>query len=114
MGFQELMKRGQKLRANPNAPEFLEKEMKRLEETWKDTNEKARARLDMLHGVHKDWDVYETKRQEILTPLDSLEEQLKTYRKIYDPKKGSDWLERKKKKAEELKKQIVELYEIVT
>ena len=46
--------------------------------------------------------------------MDQLEEQFKTYRKIYDPKKGADWLERKRKKAGELKKTIETSYEIIT
>lgn len=48
-----------------------------------------------------------------MAPLDTLEDQFKTYKKIYDPKKGSDWLERKKKKAEENKKVALEIYEVI-
>lgn len=69
--------------------------------------------LNLISDTHNDWDVYEAKRSQIYTPLESLEEQFKTYRKIYDPKKGFDWLERKKKKADDLKKQIVEMYDIL-
>lgn len=46
------MKRGAKLKSNPNAPSFLEKEIVRLETEWKDTNEKAKIRLDMLQGEY--------------------------------------------------------------
>ncbi|XP_076044502.1 muscle-specific protein 300 kDa-like [Oratosquilla oratoria] len=111
--YNELKKRGAKLQANPNAPSFLEKEIIRLEETWKDTNLKARDRLDLLNNAYKDWDVYEQQRQDIMKPLDQLEEQYKTYKKIYDPKKGSDWLERKKKKAEDYKKTTLDCYAII-
>lgn len=111
--YNELMKRGAKLRANPNAPSFLEKEIDKLAETWKDTNEKAHIRIELLNCTFKDWDVYEQQRQAIYAPIESLEEQFKTYKKIYDPKKGSDWLERKKKKAEEQKKVAIEIYEVI-
>lgn len=57
--------------------------------------------------------MYEQQRQAIMAPLDTLEDQFKTYKKIYDPKKGSDWLERKKKKAEENKKVALEIYEVI-
>lgn len=111
--YNELMKRGAKLKSNPNAPSFLEREIAKLEETWKDTNEKAQLRIELLNGTYKDWEVYEQQRQAIMAPLDTLEDQFKTYKKIYDPKKGSDWLERKKKKAEENKKVALEIYEVI-
>lgn len=111
--YQELMRRGAKLKSNPNAPSFLEREIAKLEETWKDTNEKAQERIELLNGTYKDWDVYEQQRQAIYAPLESLEDQFKTYKKIYDPKKGTDWLERKKKKAEEQKKLVLEIYAVI-
>ena len=51
--YNELMKRGAKLKANPNAPQFLEKEIAKLEETWKDTVEKAKVRMQLLQGRYK-------------------------------------------------------------
>ncbi|XP_042891575.1 uncharacterized protein LOC122266063 [Penaeus japonicus] len=111
--YNELMKRGAKLKANPNAPSFLEREIAKLEETWKDTNEKAQLRIELLNSTFKDWEVYDQQRQAIMAPLDTLEDQFKTYKKIYDPKKGTDWLERKKKKAEENKKVALEIYEVI-
>lgn len=63
--------------------------------------------------TYKDWEVYEQQRQAIYTPIEALEEQFKTYKRIYDPKKGTDWLERKKKKAAEFKKQALEIYEVI-
>lgn len=111
--YNELMRRGERLKSDPNAPEFLEREMKKLEELWKDANEKSKIRLELLNSAFKDWDVYLAKSQEIIAPLDALDEQYKTYRKVYDPKKGADWLERKKKKAEDLKKQIEDIYNIL-
>lgn len=62
----------------------------------------------------KDWETYEHQRQAIYTPIEALEEQFKTYKRIYDPKKGTDWLERKKKKAAEFKKSGLEIYDIIT
>jgi len=111
--YTELMTRGAKLKANPNAPSFLEREIAKLEETWKDTNEKAHVRIELLNCTFKDWDVYEAQRQAIMAPLDALEDQFKTYKKIYDPKKGVDWLERKRKKAEENKKTALEIYVVI-
>jgi len=111
--YDELMKRGAKLKSNPNAPSFLEKEIGKLETDWKETNEKAKGRLTMLQDCVKNWDIYETKRVSILEPLDALEEQYKTYKKVFDPKKGADWLERKKKKAEGHIKNILETKELI-
>ncbi|KAF2369154.1 Spectrin repeat [Trinorchestia longiramus] len=108
--YNELMKRGAKLKSNPNAPSFLEKEINRLETEWKTTNEKAKIRLDMLNNIYKDWDTYENQRVSILQPLEQLEEQYKSYKKVFDPKKGAEWLDRKKKKAETLASTVKEHY----
>jgi len=111
--YDELMKRGAKLKSNPNAPSFLEKEIAKLTAEWEETNQKGRGRLTLLQDVHKNWDIYETKRIAILEPLDGLEEQYKTYKKIYDPKKGAEWLDRKKKKADGSIKLIIEDNELI-
>lgn len=111
--YNELKKRGAKLRANPNAPSFLEKEISRLEAEWIETNEKAKLRLELLNAAYKDWENYEAQRITILQPLETLEEQYKSYKKIFDPKKGSDWLDRKKKKAEGCTNSVKEIYESI-
>lgn len=108
--YNELMKRGAKLKSNPNAPSFLEKEIVRLTTEWQETNVKAKERLDMLLAVNKDWDSYENQRVQILQPLETLEEQFKSYKKIFDPKKGAEWLEKKKKKAETLASTVKDHY----
>jgi len=108
--YNELMKRGAKLKANPSAPPFLEKEIAKLEEEWKQVNEKSKVRLDLLQGAFKDWDIYEKKRVDIMEPLEQLEEQFKTYKKVFDPKKGSEWLDRKKKKAMGFSEAVTETY----
>merc|ERR1719259_604904 len=51
--YDELLKRGLKLKANPNAPSFLEKEIGKLEAEWKETNEKARGRLTCCKKLTK-------------------------------------------------------------
>jgi len=111
--YNELMRRGAKLKANPNAPSFLEKEITKLEEEWKKVNARAKERLDLLHNANKNWETYEAQRVAILDPLDQMEEQYKTYKKVYDPKKGTEWLDRKKKKAEAFVKTITETNAIV-
>merc|ERR1712212_918484 len=111
--YNELMKRGAKLRANPNAPSFLEREIGKLETEWKEVNEKAHVRLELLQSAFKDWDVYENQRVAILEPIDQLDEQHKSYKKIYDPKKGGEWLDRKKKKAETLNGNVRELHGVI-
>jgi len=112
--YNELMRRGAKLQANPSAPSFLAKEIAKLEAEWKNVNEKAHQRLELLQGAFKDWEVYEHQRVAVLEPLDNLEEQFKSYKKIFDPKKGSDWLDRKKKKAETFVVEIRDKKEIIT
>jgi len=48
--YNELMRRGEKLKSNPNAPSFLEKEISRLDAEWTETSAKAKERLDSLQG----------------------------------------------------------------
>ena len=45
-----------------------------------------------------------------MQPLESLEEQFKSYKKVFDPKKGTEWLDRKKKKAEGLANGVKDIY----
>jgi len=91
----------------------LEREIGKLEAEWKEVNEKAHVRLELLQNANKDWEVYESQRVAVHEPMDHLEEQHNSYKKIYDPKKGSEWLDRKKKKADTLITSVRDMQAII-
>jgi len=111
--YNELMRRGAKLKANPSAPSFLEKEIAKMEAEWLNVNQKAKERLTLLQGANKDWEVYNAQIVAIVEPLDHLEEQFKSYKKVFDPKKGAEWLERKRNKAQDYITAIKEKSEVI-
>merc|ERR1719495_832509 len=105
--YEEFLKRGQKLVKNPNAAPFLTGLIEKLENTWKEANEKSVERADMLKNSAKDWGLYDEMRSAINEPLEKLEAELKRYRKFFDPTMGSKKLSQKKAVWEEQKKKIV-------
>lgn len=106
--YEELLKRGKKLVGCNNVAPFLQAYLDNLEITWKEANEKSKARLEMLTTSAKDWETYDQMRSEINEPLEKLESDLKKYRKFYDPEMFSKKLKQKQGTWEECKAKIDE------
>uniref|UniRef100_A0A6A7FNC3 Coiled-coil domain-containing protein 150-like isoform X3 n=1 Tax=Hirondellea gigas TaxID=1518452 RepID=A0A6A7FNC3_9CRUS len=102
--YEELLKRGQKLVHCKNVAPFLQPLLESLEVVWKEANEKSKLRLEMLKKSAKDWETYDHMRNDILDPIEKLENDYKKYRKFYDPQMFSKKLASKKQLWEEIKK----------
>jgi len=107
--YEELLKRGQKLVKCNNIAPFLPDLLTKLELTWKEANEKSKARLEMLTNSAKDWETYDQMRNDINEPVDKLESELKKYRKFYDPAMFAKKLESKQSLWEENKSKCDEI-----
>jgi len=94
--YEELYKRGQKLNSQPNVAPFLGELLSKMETTWKDANEKSQERKKMLSNASSDWECYDDLRSQINAPVEKLEDELKKYRKFYDPEVGRKKLEQKR------------------
>jgi len=94
--YDDLFKRGQKLNSQPNVAPFLGELLTKMETTWKAANEKSQERKKMLMNASTDWEMYDDLRVQVNTPAEKLEDQLKSYRKFYDPEVGKKKLEQKR------------------
>jgi len=115
--YEALLKRGKKLLQNPNKAPFLTELIEKMEVTWKEANEQSKARHAMLCNSAKDWEKYDEMRNGINGPIEKLENELKKYRKFYDPVMGDRKLaqklaiwEEEKKKADEMMETIKKCY----
>jgi len=93
--YEELLKRGKKLLSNPNKAPFLTELLEKMENTWKEANEQSKARHAMLCNSAKDWERYDEMRSAINAPMEKIENELKRYRKFYDPVMGAKKLAQK-------------------
>jgi len=94
--YDDLFKRGQKLNSQPNVAPFLGELLTKMETTWKAANEKSQERKKMLMNASTDWEMYDDLRVQVNNPAEKLEDQLKSYRKFYDPEVGKKKLEQKR------------------
>lgn len=94
--YEELFKRGQKLNSQPNVAPFLGELLTKMETTWKDANEKSQERKKMLSNASTDWEMYDDLRVQVNNPVEKLEDELKRYRKFYEPEVGKRNLEKKR------------------
>jgi len=102
--YEELLKRGQKLIKLPNHAPFLGDLLSKMENTWKDANEKSQERIKLLKSTAVEWEKYDELRAAINDPVEKLEGEFKRYRKFFDPDMGTKKFEQKKKLWEDKKK----------
>lgn len=101
--YEDLLRRGKKLLNNPNKAPFLTELIEKMEITWQQANEQSQNRKTMLINSAKDWEKYDEMRNAINEPVEKLENELKRYRKFYDPVMGSKKLAQRKAVWEEQK-----------
>jgi len=94
--YDELFKRGQKLNSQANVAPFLGELLTKMESTWKNANEKSQERKKWLTNASSDWETYDDLRVQVNAPAEKLEDELKKYRKFYDPEVGKKKLEQKR------------------
>jgi len=107
------LKRGQKLIKLPNHAPFLGDLLSKMENTWKDANEKSTERMKLLKSTAVEWEKYDELRAAINDPVEKLEGEFKRYRKFFDPDMGTKKFEQKKKLWEDKKKSCDEMLETI-
>merc|ERR1711874_213157 len=107
--YEELLKRGQKLIKLPNHAPFLGDLLGKIENTWKDANEKSQERIKLLKTTAVEWEKYDDLRSTINDPVEKLEGEFKRYRKFFDPDMGTKKFDQKKKLWEDKKKSCDEM-----
>merc|ERR1719186_1849507 len=111
--YEELLKRGQKLIKLPNHAPFLGDLLSKMENTWKDANEKSQERIKLLKTTAVEWEKYDDLRSAINDPVEKLEAEYKRYRKFFDPDMGTKKFDQKKKLLEEKKNACTEMYNTI-
>jgi len=111
--YEELLKRGQKLIKLPNHAPFLGELLGKVENTWKDANEKSQERLKLLKATAIEWEQYDDLRSSINEPVEKLQSEYKRYRKFFDPDMGAKKFAQKKTLWEEKKKMCEEMLDTI-
>merc|ERR1712038_364653 len=97
----DLIAKGKVILQNPDKPKFLEANVKRIQDGWEDTKQKAQDRLQLLNETKSAFIGYAENSETIANEFDSAEEEIKKVKKIFnldaanaDPKKRQDLLKR--------------------
>ncbi|XP_043234590.1 uncharacterized protein At4g38062-like [Amphibalanus amphitrite] len=88
--FAQLIKRGEKLAGQADCPDFLKEQVKGLSELFKDSEEKAKKKLETLKRNETAWKEFEDGKVNIVNLLDQADEKLRNIRKLFDPKAGAE------------------------
>merc|ERR1712168_991071 len=73
----DLISKGKQLLENPDKPKFLDSHVKRIEEGWDDTKEKAQNRLQLLQNTKDAWVGYAEGLENIAVEFDKGDEEIK-------------------------------------
>merc|ERR1711936_573623 len=85
----DLIEKGKVILQNPDKPKFLESHVKRIEDGWDDTKEKAQARLKLLSETKDAWVGYAENSEVIAVEFDKAEEDLKKRQDIFKSTKDT-------------------------
>merc|ERR1711936_1497742 len=93
----DLIEKGKKLLENPDKPKFLDSHVKRIEDGWDDTKQKASTRLDLLNNTKAAWEGYASGLENIAAEFEKAEEEIKKIRKRFNLQAACDDLAKRQK-----------------
>merc|ERR1711997_1197614 len=97
----DLIAKGKVILQNPDKPKFLEANVKRIQDGWEDTKNKATDRLQLLNETKAAFIGYAENSETIATDFETAEEEIKKVKKIFNLEAANIDL---KKRQELLKK----------
>merc|ERR1712218_36435 len=77
----DLIEKGKKILENPDKPKFLEGNVKKIQEGWEETKEKAAGRLKLLQDTKEAWIGYAENSETIASDFEYCEEEIKKGKK---------------------------------
>merc|ERR1711972_405430 len=80
----ELIEKGKKILENPDKPKFLEGNVKKIQEGWEETKEKAAGRLKLLQDTKEAWIGHAENSETIASDFEYCEEEIKKVKKKYN------------------------------
>eukprot|EP00092_Neocalanus_flemingeri_P014474 GFUD01015619.1.p1 GENE.GFUD01015619.1~~GFUD01015619.1.p1 ORF type:complete len:579 (+),score=236.64 GFUD01015619.1:1-1737(+) len=85
----DLIGKGKVILEHPDKPKFLEANVKRIEEGWGDTKQKAQDRLQLLNETKDAFIGYAENSETIVTEFEVAEEEIKKVKKIFNLESGN-------------------------
>ena len=80
----DLIAKGKVILQNPDKPKFLEANVKRIQDGWEDTKQKAQDRLQLLTETKNAFIGYAENSETIANEFDTAEEEIKKVKKIFN------------------------------
>merc|ERR550532_225264 len=80
----DLIEKGKKILEHPDKPKFLEGNVKRIQEGWDDTKQKAQDRLKLLQDTKEAWVGYAENNETMASQFEVAEEEIKMVKKRYN------------------------------
>merc|ERR1712172_312042 len=80
----DLIAKGKVILQNPDKPKFLEANVKRIQDGWEDTKNKATDRLQLLNETKAAFIGYAENSETIATDFETAEEEIKKVKKIFN------------------------------
>jgi len=80
----DLIEKGKVLLQNPDKPKFLDSHVKRIEDGWDETKDKAQARLELLTNTKSAWEGFADGNVKVLEEFDKCEDETKKVKKLFN------------------------------
>merc|ERR1712004_191735 len=80
----DLIAKGKVILQNPDKPKFLEANVKRIQDGWEDTKQKAQDRLQLLNETKEAFIGYAENSETVANEFDIAEEEIKKVKKIFN------------------------------
>ena len=106
----DLIEKGRKILENPDKPKFLEGHVKRIEEGWDDTKQKAQDRLKLLSETKDAWVGYSENNETILVEIEKGLEEIKKVKKRFNLQSAFEDLAKRQEIFKNTKESIMGLY----
>ncbi|XP_059087664.1 muscle-specific protein 300 kDa-like isoform X2 [Tigriopus californicus] len=106
----ELILKGKALLENPDKPRFLDDHVKRIQEGWDVTKEKASGRLSLLQETKSAWEGYAEGLDSIVVEFEKADEEMKKVKKRFNLEAAFEDLEKRQQIFNQSKTSIEQMY----
>jgi len=106
----DLIEKGRKILENPDKPKFLESHVKRIEEGWDDTKQKAQERLKLLVDTKEAWIGYSENNDTIIIEIEKGIEEISNVKKRFNLQNAFDDLAKRQELFNMTRDSIMGLY----
>merc|ERR1712025_479683 len=109
----DLIEKGKKILENPDKPKFLEGNVKKIQEGWEETKEKAAGRLKLLQDTKEAWIGYAENSETIASDFEYCEEEIRKVKKKYNLQAAQDDLKKRQDLYNAAQKKIDNLFKSI-